>query len=140
MQTTIHGIRVYRYHVNNPHGHVTWYASRAEREHARARLVAEMDAAGLTDPEEAAQRVKRVIRSESARAWYDDLREAGVLRPMDDTSHEWREWEEPYVAELPTGDWTVMQWDPRVECYREGATCRTRAEAREYLRRVKGQE
>lgn len=46
----------------------------------------------------------------------------------------------PYVAQLPTGDWTVMQWDPRVECYREGATCRTRAEAREYLRSVKGQE
>ncbi len=88
---TIFGYRNNRYHVpeNNPFGHVVWYATRAERDAARTRLITRAGGEGLSDAARAFPRVKRVIRGEAAHAWLDELREAEVLREMDSTSHEW---------------------------------------------------
>lgn len=88
-QVTIFGYENFRYFVpaGNPHGHATWFKTRAERDVAVRERETQAAKDGLDDP--TFRRVRRVIKSASAHAWLASLQEQGDLRGQDAMSHTW---------------------------------------------------
>jgi hypothetical protein len=97
---TIYGYANHRYFVpaNNPYGHYTWFPTKRARDAAVYDLETRAGQQGLSDPR--FRRVKRRIRTDLQRDWFERLRSSGILRsngidgPQNSASHSW-EGDEP---------------------------------------------